>query len=104
VFKHLISPYQRLLLCATWAAGDQERLVQYEELQVDWQFTLQKLSYAHLCSLKQQQEVLGLPELGTALFQECMRRMEAARTEAGSLAARTYNGSMFQEFAGRMYN
>jgi hypothetical protein len=77
VMRHrAVSSYQALELAAAWTAGCPQRLSHWPELQPELQ--LQKLQFAELCSLKERQEVLAVPGLAAALFQECLRRMTSA--------------------------
>jgi hypothetical protein len=71
--RSAVTRCQALELAAAWPAGCPERLSHWPILQPE--LRLEKLQFAELCSLKERQEVLAVPGLAAALFQECMRRM-----------------------------
>jgi hypothetical protein len=74
VMRHsAVSSFQALDLAVAWTAGSFQRLSHWPDLQQELQ--LETLQFTELCSLKERQEVLAVPGLAAALFQESLRRM-----------------------------
>jgi hypothetical protein len=72
-YSHHVCMYEGLVLAAAWIEGSCERVQHWEQLRGKVQ--LHRITYHQLTLLQENQSVLGLPGMGAALFNDCMRRI-----------------------------